>query len=178
MWNTVFNIDIYVYIHFKPLRCLNNVCVHFSQGYSTRRVNILHAIESRSSFFALGITSKKHVSLVRRPSPGQMIVLWRKTVSRCFWEHFTQSALKILTLYKQVHPLTFNTIKSWWSITYKYGVTSINFKLWNSNDFTLMVHSPWQTRAIIMVPPGHCLHNPPWMTGTSILWSKNLYRDI
>ena len=32
---------------------------------------------------------------------------------------------------------------------------------------TLMAHSPWLARTIIMVPTGHSMHIPPWMSGTT-----------
>ena len=32
---------------------------------------------------------------------------------------------------------------------------------------TLMAHSPGLARTIKMVPIGHSMHTPPWMTGTT-----------
>ena len=33
---------------------------------------------------------------------------------------------------------------------------------------TLMAYSPGLARTIIMVPPGHFMHNQPWMSGTTL----------
>ena len=33
---------------------------------------------------------------------------------------------------------------------------------------TLMAHSPWQARTIMMVPAVHFMNVPPWMAGTTL----------
>ena len=33
---------------------------------------------------------------------------------------------------------------------------------------TLIAHLPVLARAIIMIPTGHSMHNPPWMAGTTL----------
>ena len=33
---------------------------------------------------------------------------------------------------------------------------------------TLMAHSPWLARNIILVHTGQFMHNPPWMAGTTL----------
>ena len=45
-------------------------------------------------------------------------------------------------------------------------LTSLNYR--TSMAQTLMAHSPWLARTMIMVPTGHFKHNPPWMAGTPL----------